>query len=63
MMGRLQAMPGKPYSNDKQAGRNYQFYVSERSKARGDVIKANTFGGQRWIYPQGFATVRRGGWA
>jgi hypothetical protein len=63
VMARLQGMPGKPYSNDKQAGRNNQYYLSERNKARVDVLHANTYGGQRWVYPQGWATVRRGGWA
>jgi hypothetical protein len=63
VLGRLQSMPGKPYSNPKAGGQNWQYYVTERSKARTDALKANVFGGQRWQFPQAFATVRRGGWA
>jgi hypothetical protein len=63
ILGRLQKMPGKPYSNSKEAKDNTQYYISERSKARADMIKANTFGGQRWAFPQGFATTTRKGWA
>lgn len=63
ILGRLQKMPGKPYSNSKEAKDNTQYYISERSKARTDMIKANTFGGQRWAFPQGFATTTRKGWA
>lgn len=63
ILARLQAMPGKPYSNDKAAAKNNQTYISERGKARTDAIKANVFGGQRWTFPQGFATIQRGGWA
>jgi hypothetical protein len=62
ILARLQMMPGKPYSNMQQARYNNQYYISERGKARTDAIKANVFGGQRWVYPQSFATVRRGGW-
>ena len=62
ILGRLQKMPGKPYSNAKEARDNTLYYNSERSKARVDGLHANVFGGQRWIYPQGFASVRRGGW-
>lgn len=62
ILGRLQYMPGKPYSNDAAGKRNNQVYIAERSKARTDGIKANTFGGQRWMFPQGFATVTRKGW-
>jgi len=62
VLGRLMALPAKPFSNPQLAKMNYQNYIAERSKARGDVIKANVFGGQRWIFPQGWATVQRGGW-
>ena len=62
ILGRLQAMPGKPYSNSKAARDNTLYYNSERSKARVDGLHANVFGGQRWVFPQNFASVRRGGW-
>jgi hypothetical protein len=63
ILARLQMMPGKPYTNAQMSNFNNRNYVSERGKARTDALKANVFGGQRWQFPQGFATVRRGGWA
>ena len=62
IIGRLMAMPAKPYTSASLAKSYWQDYIAERSKARGDVTKANVYGGQRWQYPQSFATVRRGGW-
>jgi hypothetical protein len=61
-LARLFLMPAKTYSNPKLAAYYQQLFTSERSKARGDVIKANTFGGQRWQFPQGWSTVTRKGW-
>lgn len=63
ILGRLQMMPGKPYSNAKLGASNWQVYVTERGQARTDVLHSNVYGGQRWMFPQSFATVRRGGWA
>lgn len=62
VLGRLQSQPTKPYTNPALAKFNWQFYIAQRSKARGDVMKANVFGGQRWQYPQSFATAGRSGW-
>jgi hypothetical protein len=62
-LGMLQNSPAKTYTNPKLAAYNRQQYISERSKARGDVQKANTFGGQRWMFPQNFATTGRKGWS
>jgi hypothetical protein len=62
VLARLQASPSKPYTNPTLAQANLRQYSAERSKARGDVMKANTFGGQRWAYPQSFATAGRKGW-
>jgi hypothetical protein len=62
VMGRLQAMPGKPYTNQKLGGANWQIYIAERGRARGDISKSNVYGAQRWTYPQSFATVSRKGW-
>lgn len=61
-LGRLQASPSKPYTNPTLAQANLRQYTAERSKARGDVMKANVFGGQRWMYPQSFAVAGRKGW-
>jgi len=62
IMGRLQNLPAKTYSNPKLAMWNRQNYIAERSKARADGQKANVYGGQRWQYPQSFATTGRKGW-
>lgn len=61
-LGRLQASPSKPYSNTGLAKYNLQNYRSELGKARTDVLKANMYGGQRWMFPQSFSTVSRKGW-
>jgi hypothetical protein len=61
-LARLQAQPTKPYTNPQAAGANYQQYVTQRGKARTDAVKANTYGGQRWMFPQSFATTSRKGW-
>lgn len=62
-LSRIQKQPSKTYSNPKGAAENYLQYVSERSKARTDFLKANTFDGQRWSFPQGYAmTAHRKGW-
>jgi len=61
-MAGIYAMPAKTYSNPQLAAVYQRLYISKRSKARGDIIKANTFGGQRWQFPQGWSTVTRKGW-
>lgn len=61
-IGRLQLLPAKSFSNPKLGAENRQQYISQRSKARGDVMKSNVFGGQRWQYPQSWSTPHRGGW-
>lgn len=63
VMGKLMLLPAKSFSNPANAKWFWQSYIAERSKARGDMIKANVYGGQRWMYPQGWAALRRGGWA
>jgi hypothetical protein len=62
ILGRLQASTSKPYSNPGLAKYNLQNYRTERNKARTDATKANVFGGQRWMFPQSFATIARKGW-
>jgi hypothetical protein len=62
VLGRLQAMPAKPYSNPKLGGANWQYYIAERSKARADALHSNVYGGQRWQFPQSFAVFHRKGW-
>lgn len=55
----IQFQPSKPYTNLKQAAANRQMYISKRGQARTDALKANIFGGQRWVFPQGYATIPR----
>jgi hypothetical protein len=62
-LARLQAQPAKPYSNPQLATANMRLYVTERGKARTDVLKQNTYGAQAWSYPQQFASITRKGWA
>ena len=62
VLARLQSSPSKPYSNTGLAKFNLQNYRSEMGKARTDALKANVLGGQRWIFPQSFATTARKGW-
>lgn len=62
VLGKLQTMPAKPYTNLKLGAKNWQDYVAERGKARADAIKSNVYGAQRWQFPQNFATVSRKGW-
>jgi hypothetical protein len=61
-LGYLMMQPAKPYSNLKLGSFNWQNYVAERGRARTDVLHANVYGGQRWMYPQGYATTARKGW-
>lgn len=61
-LGYLMMQPAKPYSNPKLGSFNWQNYVSIRGRARTDVLHANVYGGQRWMYPQGYATTARKGW-
>lgn len=62
-MALLQRQPAKTYSNANEGVRNHQYYITQRGKARTDALKANVYGGQRWMYPQSYATVSRKGWA
>lgn len=61
-LARLQRQPAKPYTNAQLAKDNMQQYITQRGKARTDVMKQNTFGAQSWTFPQTFATVTRKGW-
>jgi len=62
VLGRLMEMPAKPYTNTKLGSMNWQYYVTERGKARSDATKSNIYGGQRWMFPQSFAVGSRKGW-
>ena len=61
-LARVFIQPAKTYSNLKLAQFNNANYVSERSQARVDVLHSHTYGGQRWMFPQGYATTARKGW-
>lgn len=59
----LQRMPAKAFRDPVAARENGMIYSSAKSQARVDGMRTNVFGGQAWLYPQGFATITRKGWA
>jgi hypothetical protein len=61
-LGRLFMQPSKPYSNAQLARYNSQNYISERSQARGEILHSQVYNGQRWQFPQAYATTARKGW-
>lgn len=61
-LGYMFMQPSKPYSNPKLGSFNWQAYITERGRARTEVLHGTVYGGQRWMYPQGFATTARKGW-
>jgi hypothetical protein len=61
-LGKLFLQPAKPYSNLQLGQFHRQNYIAKRSRARVDVLHENVYGGQRWMYPQGYATTARKGW-
>jgi len=61
-LGYLFMQPAKPYSNPKLGAMNWQSYVAERGRARTAILHENVYGGQKWMYPQGYATTARKGW-
>ena len=62
VLARLQLEPQKPYSNPMLAAANQKAYISGRSMARVNDNHANVYDAQRWMYPQGWATVTRKPW-
>ena len=62
IVARLQFEPQKPYSNPMLAQVNQRAYIAGRGLARTDAINANIYGGQNWVFPQGWATVTRKPW-
>jgi hypothetical protein len=63
MMHFLQRMPSKPFGNATGSADNGAQYLSQKAQARSAVMRSNVYNAQDWIYPQGFATVTRKGWA
>lgn len=61
-LGYLFMQVAKPYSNPKMGSYNWQNYVTERGRARTSILHANVYGGQRWMFPQAYATTARKGW-
>lgn len=62
-LARIEAQPAKPYSNPNLAATHNRLYITERGKARTDVLKHHTYGAQAWVFPQGYASITRKGWA
>jgi len=61
-LANLYMQPAKPYSNLQLGRMNNQNYISQRSRARVDVLHSYTYNGQRWQFPQAYATTHRKGW-
>jgi hypothetical protein len=59
ILSRMFAQPNKPWTNLPMA----QYYTSKfnggSARAKNAVAAGNTFGSQRWAYPQAFATTRK----
>jgi hypothetical protein len=63
VMAYLQKQPSKAYTNPKDAEFNMRQYRSMKAEAKANDQMLNTLGGQAWTFPQGWATIRRKGWA
>lgn len=61
--GKLQFQDDKPYSNPKLGQLNYQFFRQGVNIGRVRAMRANSIGGQAWMYPQQFKTASQFGWA
>lgn len=59
----LQSEPKKSYSDPREAAKNLANYLSGKSKVRTEIIRQNTYGSQAWVFPQGWSTTTRKGWA
>lgn len=61
-LAKLFIQPAKPYSSPQLSQFHRQNYITQRGRARTDALHANVYGGQRWMYPQAYATSARKGW-
>ena len=56
LLSRLAMQPGKPYSNEKLVMYHGRRFLQGIALAKKEAQQGHTFGGQRWAYPQSFAS-------
>jgi len=62
LMGKMMLTPSKSYTDDKLGTFHQRFYERDCSLVRGMVLRANTYGTNAWMYPQGWRVRgQRGG--
>jgi hypothetical protein len=61
VLGKMMSQPAKPYSNQQMAVYHLRRFRTGMAMAKVDSLHDNTYRGQRWMYPQSFATRRRHG--
>lgn len=60
-LARLMSQPAKPYTNTTLAAYHGQRFRQAIAKAKYEANNENLYNGQRWRFPQNFATGRGGG--
>jgi hypothetical protein len=56
VLSRLTTQPGKPYSNQKLAVYHGRHFMEGVALAKKEARQGHVFGGQRWAFPQTFAS-------
>lgn len=58
VIAKLLSQPAKPYTNINLATYHQQRFRQAMAKAKAEANSENLYGGQRWAFPQNFATGR-----
>lgn len=58
LLARMESQPSKPYTNTTLATYHGRSFKRTVSRARAEANSAHLYGGQRWQFPQNFATGR-----
>ena len=59
VLARLMSQPAKPYTNEQLAIFHARQFVTAKSQARVEARTKNTYRGQAWAFPRGFAVRRK----
>jgi len=62
VLGRMMGQIAKPYSSERMAVLHTRRFGGAMQRARAEVLHENVYGGQRWNFPQGFASGRQRIW-
>lgn len=62
VLGNMMGTENKSYTNDAMSVYNMKKFQEGISRARVAALKANTMGGQAWVYPQAFKTRSQNGY-